>query len=211
MNNPISQLKRYAPVYAVLYLALGFFAFAFFGLAGEYGISVAYFTRDPAITLYGHPFVGALSHIGIIFWCAALGICFFTAAVLRKAKLERLPMFFFVSGLFTTWLMLDDLFMFHEYVFPESLGIPQDGILISYVVLMALYLVAYGRLLLNMEYSILLLACGFFAVSMITDIAMEQSDIQFLIEDGAKLFGIVTWLMFFAREGYLKISKPLRN
>lgn len=205
MNDVFKQLKRHALIYTVLYLAVFSLLYAFYGLAGEYGISVAYFTRDPAITLYGHPFVGVISHIGIIFWCAAMAICFFAAYVLFKAGVERLPAFLFWSGLFTGWLMLDDFFMFHEYVFPESFGIPQEAIMITYVVLMLICFLRFGRLLLSLEYTTLLLACGFFAFSVATDMWMAQSDLQFLVEDGAKLLGIVTWLMFFSRTGYAKI------
>ena len=34
-------------------------------------------TRDPIHITGGHPFIGLLSNIGILFWCSSAAICFF--------------------------------------------------------------------------------------------------------------------------------------
>ncbi len=207
IDTSLQQLRRHFKIYLVTYLLLIGLLYSFAAIAEHFDISVAYFTRDPAITMYGHPFVGMVSNIGIIFWCAALAICFFCSVIQFKKGDPRVGRFLLFSGLFTLLLMLDDFLMFHEFVFPYSLGIPQAAVIVGYLVLVSLYFLIFGKLILTMEYSILLLACGLFALSLATDMWMPQSELQFLLEDGAKLFGIVTWLLFFARTGYIQTVK----
>ncbi len=202
IKKSICQIRSHLRIYLMVYAALMGVLYFFAKLAKHYGMSVAYFTRDPAITLYGHPFTGVISNIGILFWCSSLAVCFFCSWLVFKKGDKQVSIFLFFSGLFTLLLMLDDFFMLHEYIFPYSIGIPQEAVIIAYLVMMAVYFLKFGRLIITMEYTILLLACGFFALSLATDMWMPQSNMQFLIEDGAKLFGIVTWFIFFIRTCY---------
>jgi len=203
-TNSIAQIRSHIRIYVVTSIILLVLLYSFAAIAEYYDMSVAYFTRDPAITLYGHPFTGVISNIGIIFWCASLAVCFFCSWLILKKGDKQVSVFLFISGLFTLWLMLDDFFMFHEFVFPYSFGIPQTAVIVAYLILISIYFLKFGRLILTMEYTILLLACGCFALSLATDMWMPQSDMQFLVEDGAKLFGIVTWFIFFIRTSYVQ-------
>lgn len=176
----------------------------FAGVAAYYDISFAYFARDPAITLYGHPLTGALSHIGILIWCATVAICLFCAAVHRRYGRPGFARFMVYSALLTALLMLDDLFMLHEYILPLSLGVPQNGVYGAYLVLVIVYVLGFRRTLLTLEYSIFLMACGWLGLSLLTDLLLAQSELQFFLEDGLKLMGIATWLLFFARSGFVQ-------
>lgn len=202
IRSSILQVRSHLRIYLIIYLGLFALLYGFVKIAEHYDISVAYFTRDPAITLYGHPFTGVISNIGILFWCSSLAVCFFSAWTVLKKGDKKVSTFLFFSGLFTLILMLDDFFMFHEFIFPYSFGIPQEAVIAAYLIMMLAYFLKFGRLILTMEYTILLMACGWFALSLVTDMWMAQSDIQFLVEDGAKLFGIVTWFIFFVRTCY---------
>lgn len=207
ISNLTHQVKRTFLMYVISYSALLALLLAFSMLAESFDISIAYFTRDPAITLYGHPLVGIISNIGIVFWCFTAAICLFSSVLLATHGDREVSRFLLFSGLFTLWLMLDDFFMFHEFIFPYSLGIPQAAIIGAYIVLTVLYLLKFGRLLLNLEFTILIVAYAFFGVSLATDLLVAQSDTQFLIEDGAKLFGIATWFLFFVRTCYSRIRQ----
>jgi len=207
----ILQIRSHLHIYVVAYIVLLTLLYLFADIAERYDMSVAYFTRDPAITLYGHPFTGVISNIGILFWCFSLAICFFCSWLILKKGEKQVSVFLFFSGLFTLLLMLDDFFMFHEFIFPYSFGIPQEAVIVGYLVMISMYFLKFGRLILTMEYTILLMACGLFALSLATDIWMPQSDLQFLVEDGAKLFGIVTWFIFFIRTCYAQTVRLIER
>ncbi len=202
INKSICQIRSHLRIYLIAYAVLMGLLYFFAKLARHYDMSVAYFTRDPVITLYGHPFTGVISNIGILFWCCSLSVCLFCSWLVLKKGEKQVAIFLFFSGLFTLFLMLDDLFMFHEFIFPYSFGIPQEAVIVGYLIIMSVYLLRFARLILTMEYTILLMACGWFALSLATDMWMVQSNTQFLVEDGAKLFGIVTWFIFFIRTCY---------
>ena len=94
-------------------------------LTGKYiGKEAEVFTRDPSTLYKFHPFAGILSNLGILFWACTMAICLFAYAALtdKKSRTARLILY---SGLFTGWLMLDDLFLFHDRIFPDFLGIDE--------------------------------------------------------------------------------------
>ena len=100
----------------------------------------------------------------------------------------------------TVVLLLDDLFLFHEEVFPEYLHIPQKAVFAGYGIIILLYLISFRASILDTEFLILLFAFGFFGLSIIVDeILRSMIPQQHLFEDGAKLLGIVSWFAYFAR------------
>lgn len=199
-----SQFKNNYKFYLSVYISITLFLYGVSVFSGYYDVSVAYFMRDPVITLYGHPFVGAVSNLGILVWCATAAICFFCAVIHKKNGDSSFSFFLWCSGIFTSILMLDDFFMFHEYLFPYTFGIPQTAVIICYIGIALLYFVKFRGIIYASEYLTLLLACTMFSVSILSDIFMDQSDFQFLLEDGAKLLGIVTWFIYFSRVCYFK-------
>ena len=211
LKKSISQMKNNYRLYLIVYAVLTGFLYCFAKIAEYYDISMAYFTRDPAFTLYGHPSVGVVSNLGILIWCATLAICLFCSVIHFRQADKKFAIYLLFSGLFTLLLTLDDFFVFHEYLFPYTFGIPQEAVIASYFVLMVLYLMKFGRMILEMEYTIFFLACAFFTCSLVIDMLMPQSSLQFLLEDGAKLFGIVTWFIFFSRTCYSKTLKIIER
>jgi hypothetical protein len=173
--------------------------FLVFIIGAQHDIPVAKFTRDPAAILHTNPFTGVISNIGILFWCSTSAVCFFSSAIHSKKGNIVVGKFLLFSGVLTSVLLLDDFFMFHEYVFPKILHIPENVSYLGYLALISIYFIKFRSAIFRSEYIILFIACIFFSLSIISDVFLPQRDMGFLVEDGFKLFGIVTWSIFLTR------------
>lgn len=207
IKDSIEQVKMVAPILLVIYTILLGLLFFVFIIGAQLDIPIARFTRDPAAIFDAHPFTGAISNIGILFWCSTAAVCFFTSVIHSKKGNIEIGKFLLFSGLLTSVLLLDDLFMFHEFMFPEILHIPQIVTYLGYLVLVSIYFIKFRSAIFRTEYIILLIACIFFGLSIFCDIFLPQRGIEFLVEDGFKLFGIVTWLIFFTRTCFTQTQK----
>ena len=197
-----------------------------------YKIPIGYFTRDPGDIMRHSPisnfpffekgivnlpfYLGGLSYLGILLWCATMAICFFSYVIFRKTgKQTPDPLFFFLAGLFSTLLLADDLFRFHEIVFPVYLHLSEYTLYCSYVVLTAFLLVRYRSTILNTDYILLLFALGClglaFITDMVTDIFFRSISGATLIEDGAKFVGIFSWFVYFARICFQHIVQVIAH
>lgn len=161
----------------------------------------AIITRDPLAVTDGQPYFGLLSNIGILFWCAATVICSFSWFVTRHTSQPETKKFLLCSGALTMLLLMDDLFMLHETVFPEMMGIRQRYVILTYMLLTLAWLVRFRKTILASRYiPLLLIAFGFFVISLISDLPSVFVDGEYwhhLFEDGAKLIGIVSWFNYF--------------
>jgi hypothetical protein len=171
-------------------------------------------TKDP-LALVDKPFYfGILSQVGALFWCSCAAICFFSTVLLTKIYQRRLIPFFFFSGCLTTTLLLDDLFLLHEFVLPNYLKIPEKVVYLIYVIFVLLYLLKFRRIIQNTEFIVLLLAFAFFGFSVFIDSSLisipkgwiESKDIYFL-QDGSKFLGIISWFTYFTRTCLLQIKQ----
>ncbi|MCW5515668.1 hypothetical protein [Muriicola sp. Z0-33] len=201
-------VKLYIPIIALLAL--------FVVLQIKYGIRVSTFTRDPIQFFGGDPYIGILSNIGILFWAATVSITFFTSYMLWGSKRYKASSkFLFYSGLFTSFLMLDDLFLLHENIFPKLLNIPELLVYIVYALILIWYFTAYYKKISKGEYVLLLLAIFFFGGSVSIDYIGQFIKIPgvYVLEDGFKICGIVTWFTYFVRTDidYLKLSFSEEN
>lgn len=179
------------------------------------GIPVAHLLKDPGALRPGPWYLGAVSYVGILLWCAAAAICLFARGLVRDPDREELRRFLLASALLTSLLGLDDLFMLHDVVAPEYFGVSEKAVVLAYGLAALGYVARFRRTVLKTEYFLLLLAGGFFALSVGID-AMDVDDSRFLlVEDGAKLAGITAWLSYLAhcsaeaiREGMAAASRP---
>ncbi|WP_051469967.1 hypothetical protein [Fischerella sp. PCC 9605] len=171
-------------------------------------IPIAYLTRDPAAIL-GQPFyIGLLSNIGILLWCSCAAICIFSFFVLKKDIKKKESKFLLFSGLLSSILLIDDLLMVHEDVFPNYLHISEKLFFLGYAVILSLYLINFVETIVKTDFIILILAFAFFGMSIVSDTLFSNinNNYMFLFEDGAKLLGIVTWFIYFARVCMNKIK-----
>lgn len=162
-------------------------------------------TRDPSAVAEIPPYIGIFSNIGILFWCACTAICLFSYQILKKAnKFPEYTTFFLYAGLLTALLLVDDLFLLHEAVFPEYLIISERLVYTSYLIICLMFFVRFKKIFPKTEYLILLAAIISFVISIISDTIWEQ--IPNVVEDMFKLVGITNWFTYFLRLCLLKIN-----
>lgn len=164
------------------------------------GIAIAEFTRDP-LGFTGLPvYKGLVSNLGVIIWAGAAAVCFFSYSVVRaRSTGGGRSHFLLFAGLVTVLLTLDDLFMLHEVVFPEHLGVPQNIVYATHVFLLLSFLVWYRSTILQTGFLLLALAFVGFGVSVGVDFIAPMVSVPglYIFEDGGKLFGIVSWSAYF--------------
>jgi hypothetical protein len=161
------------------------------------------FSRDPVTVLEGPAYIGFVSSLGAVAWAIGCGACLVGALALTG----RVRLALTCGGLLTAILMADDLLLVHE-AYIEFVGLPMMAAPIVYAGLAIGFLVVFREFVRHHGLWILLVACALFAVSAALDVALDE-DSPFLIEDGSKLFGIVTWSSFFVLAAVGEIQAGL--
>jgi hypothetical protein len=182
------------------------------------GIPIAFLTRDPitAITDDAPCYAGCVSNLGILVWCSAAAVALFSGwFVYRNSVHREWALFLIASGVATAGLMLDDLFMLHEEVLPDHFGMPQIAVYGLYASLALAYLLRFHNTIFRTDYLLLLTAVCLFAVSISMDLLpFDDFYVPFiaadflgrhLVEDGAKLLGIVSWSAYFTRIAWQQV------
>lgn len=161
----------------------------------------------PIIRLTGDPgdfvpiYTGFLSQAGVLFWSASASICIFCGTATPESVVDSsFRRFLLVSGVFTLFLTLDDMFLLHEKVLPYF-GIPQIFVLGSYVFVTLAYLLVFRQIILDTNYRLLVVSLFFFAVSIALDVFKPFDYYLHFFEDGAKLVGIVNWAAYLISVG----------
>ena len=171
--------------------------------------------QDIATTAKVHPMVGILNNLGIILWTSSAAVCFFSALTLRRNLSGRFHAFFLSSGLLSAYLLLDDMFLFHEFIAPINMGIDQNVIFLVLLVAVFAYLTAFYNLILKTNYVYLLISGAFLAGSLFVDVFLYESLQEKIglwehfIEDSFKWLGIVFWFTYFADTAYHSFIGPV--
>jgi hypothetical protein len=226
----ISQnLKVMLPSLIKIYLPSFLFIILVWRISKVFGIDIYELTADPAEVVGKPPYVGLISNIGNLLWCATAAICIFSAFLtkLDRDGFRRWFTFLLSSGVLTTFLLLDDMFQLHEYyhiIFFGSDNFPlKDRALqnlfeafyfIVYFGCFTFYLAYYSKLIKCTEYLFLTLAFFFFGLSVVIDIITPESmPMHDLTEDSFKLLGIISWSAYLSKTCSLVIRqcKPRLN
>lgn len=175
-------------------------------------LSLDFLTRDPLVLTNGVFYMGMISNIGILFWCASATICLFSSAIISKIdsynRSQEISKFLLFSGLLTCLLMLDDLFMIHESVH-YYLG--SSYILFSfYLIIILVFFVKHIKVIKKTEFVILLAAMGFFSLSIVYDSLESNLSLPIFVEDVFKFLGITTWFTYFLRLCLRELSSVIR-
>lgn len=207
-NSLISILRSICPrrrdfwIYALTFLPCAIVLLTI-GLQSEFPVS--YFTKDPLAvfqlsTINGdccEVYYGLISNIGVLLWCVTASICLFSAILIYSIE-GRLKTAYplIAAGLFTTWLMLDDLLLLHEGVFRPN-GVPEIVTYMIYAVLAVTYLFTSWRTIIQHRASLLVVSLCLLAISIVFDsILHTETNFHVLAEDGSKLMGIAAWAAF---------------
>jgi hypothetical protein len=205
----MDKIQKIIPVWLPMLILLGVTKL----FSTTRGITLRQLMLDPTEVMHVPFYIGIVSDIGILLWAATVSICLFVSTFLAQWVSKAWRNFFLASGLLTVVLLLDDLLRIHDEILPVYLGIKGDFIGIVYVLLISLYLFRFRTLILQQPYEFLVMALGFFAISVAIDVAPTALKEQFavrdvlLFEDGAKLLGVANWLAYFVYLSAAVLSK----
>lgn len=194
------QLRSVAPVLMRLYAPALLLLFGI-GLARVIGeVNIGKIARDPAQTVGYNPLLGMLPNIGILLWSSSAAICFFCSTILwHDTERRNAAVLLLAAGVTTSVLLMDDLFLLHDFFVPTYLHVPEKAVHCAYGIIVFAFLIAFWRMIRRTEYVILAFALVFLASSVFFDIIPVYVPGHFLFEEGFKLLGILSWSCYFIR------------
>jgi hypothetical protein len=208
---------------AKIYIPACLFIFLIWLLTENTKISIYELVADPAEVGNLAPYTGLVSIIGVLLWCGAVSICFFSAYLLRISKKTnpKWQLFFLASAYIMLWLLIDDIFQLHEnfstLLFGAEANIVQTNrplqhlletiLFVIYGSLFTLYIFYFRKLIYQTDLLGLILALLFFAISIVIDILFEGMKGDFILEEGFKLLGIISLLTYYIRACYQTIKQ----
>ena len=207
------QLKEITPIALIILIPTVVLLLTVGVVSWQTNIPIMDFTRDPISIIDAPVYIGIVSNIGILFWAAGAAVCFFSAAIVNGVRYQSAAFYFLLfGGAITTILLFDDFFLLHERIFPEYLNTSESQTFLLYLLIILAYLVSYRQKILETDFLLLGLSLVSFAFSAVTDeIFVDHFRGKFLVEDGFKLLGILTWGTYFARVGIAEIKHSLQG
>ncbi|MDJ1172696.1 hypothetical protein [Roseofilum capinflatum] len=171
-------------------------------------IHPGYLTRDPSAILEAPFYIGIISNIGILMWCASTSICFFTFAITRKHSTAMMSSFLLGSGAINCLLLFDDFFLLHEEVFPgylyNYLYTSEKRVVAIYLMFGLWYAWKNRKIILKTRFLLLIIAISCFLLSVVCDQATSyfpeawvKDGTKIIIEDGFKFLGIVSFIYYY--------------
>lgn len=195
------HVEAFARVALPIWIALGSVLAA--AAVAKYRLELPwyYVMGDPATTTRSPFFLGFVSNVGAVAWAATSTVFLFSHFLERAAAgPSAWSRFLLCSGLFTALLGLDDLFLVHDQVMPDYLGVSQAGVVAAYALAGFAYLGAFRTQIARTAYPLLFASFALLAVSVGLDVLQDRWEIYLpasgFLEDGAKLLGIGTWLAY---------------
>lgn len=156
---------------------------------------VTTFTREPQSVAGAPWYAGALSIAALLGWWTIAVTCA-GAGLLAGALRAPLPAIAVVAA----YLGLDDAFQLHELVLPDIVGIPQTVVLAAYAGVFGWLLYAGRRWIRAHGWRLFALGAALLVASAVLDLIGDHGGAKLpLAEDGAKLLGIATWIVYFGR------------
>jgi hypothetical protein len=162
--------------------------------ADRTGRSVSFFTRDPLAELHAPLYTGVVSTVGALVWWSG-GVVALAAALALGSRRPAFAPLLALAAL-TLALAFDDLFLVHEEVLPDIVGIPEKAVYAAYALAGAAFVVVFRPFLAKPpRLPALAAAVLLLGLSIFFDVVAPG---RHLLEDGAKLLGIVAWTIFAA-------------
>jgi hypothetical protein len=206
--NLREQLKNITPLLVIVYAATTALLSIVILLGIEYNIELDYFTQDPAAITRSPFYIGFFSNVGVMLWCASAVACMLAWRVIPATEQTRnVRAFLLASSALSFLLLFDDLFMMHEEVYPVYFGIPENAVYLFYLNLALIYTVVFREIIFNSEYVFLILAALLIGVSTVIDTMPMPIPEDSFLEDTFKLFGIVSWFLFYIRYSFAEMKK----
>ncbi|MGB3694393.1 MAG: hypothetical protein WA865_13710 [Spirulinaceae cyanobacterium] len=171
------------------------------------------------------PYTGIVSQIGNLFWCATVTICLFCSFLISRygeaRGKHRVVLFLLFSGLLSTLLLFDDLFLLHEnfdLILYGSSDMPRKMknlaelvVFIVYGTLISGFIYKFWKTIFHSDFLFLLLAIVCFLLSTIVDMTPSSLSGHSIVEEGFKFLGIVSWLSYYFRFCIQQLSKQIAS
>jgi general stress protein CsbA len=135
----------------------------------------------------------------------------------------------FHGGLLTTLLLVDDVYMWHEKMFPVYFGISTYFVYATYLIYAIYFLARFRKEILKTEYLILLASISLMSLSVLIDVMHDSQrfddallnitgfrpallgEITVLLEETSKGLGILTWLIYFSRVLFINVLPAVKQ
>ena len=190
-----------------IYLLCCLFIIFLYSLTKNSNITMYELVADPNEVGQLAPYTGIVSTIGILIFAATASTCFFTSYIVGiEPKARKWQMFLHLSGLFILLLLADDLWQIHENLPVVLLGDLARGTIQNicetiifgfYGLLLFWYLFKFRDVVFQTRLIPLLISILLFALSTIVDIFFTNINGHFVLEEGFKLLGIVSFSMYY--------------
>lgn len=152
---------------------------------------------DPSAQ-FGFPvYAGAFTHAGVALLVGTGAIALFAAGLADRSRQRILTL----VGLLSLLLAIDDLFLLHERVLREALGVSELVIFAVYGAIATYIAILIGRDLLGWRYVGLMLSVAFLCLMTAADKLEKVIGTPawlLLLEEAAKLCGFALWAAFWA-------------
>lgn len=202
-SRAVGQWRTLTPILAVLLVVIATSIIALWGLGVATGTPMAQLTRDPAATTGAKFYIGLLSNVGALLWCATVTTCLLGWAALRKTPQHReVAAFLRGAGILVSFLGLDDFFMLHEVVYPR-LGLEEGAVVALYGAGLSGLVLRFRLVILESELLLLLIGAALFVVSVLVDGFVPDST---AFEDIPKAAAVLIWLSYFWRLSLERIT-----
>jgi len=156
------------------------------------GIRMTYLSRDAAQQLDAPMYIGLVSNLGALCWCVAAVIPLFTSFLQVTPQARR---FLRWLACLSVVLLMDDMVMLHEEVFPKLLHLPEVTLYVFYLVYICVGAAVFWRFVFaETPWYYLVLGFAFMGMSVAIDINILPGGMD--IEDGFKLLGITTYAFY---------------
>lgn len=162
-------------------------------------------TAVPVNTLFLDPqaigdvpwYAGVLSNIGIFCWTVAAVAAAGGSWVAARTNRPSAATFLRGGAIATAVLLVDDLLLVHSDALPQLVGTPKRANMLLIVAPAFVWLTTQWREVRRTRTPILWSAFVALGASVIVDRFVDTPTLGLVIEDGAKLFGIVAWMLYF--------------
>jgi hypothetical protein len=225
-NQSISAIlcafKRQILTFKKVYLITLIFIFLVWFTSEASNISIYNLVADPNEIGHLPPYAGIVSNLGIWLWCSGASICFFTYYLIdpKKKQDREWKLFFQFSACLLLLLLLDDALQIHENfsnllfgvdaqiaIFNKKLqSILESLVFLLYTSLFIFYGFRFRKVIYNTEIFPLILTVIFLALSFSFDILPEDIKGHFILEEGFKLLGIVSLVIYYVNACYQKVK-----
>ena len=173
-----------------------------------FGIKPNFLLGDLADIAKINPLYGFFSTFGAFLWFATATICLFSAITLRQLKSKVTFDFLMYSGILSVYMAFDDMLLFHDYIAPIYLNIPEKFILAFILIAFIIYLLKFYKSILATNYQFFVLSIFFFSISQLVDMTPRgwlfgfYGNSRILSEEVPKWLGITSWLSYFCYYCY---------